>query len=168
MHDSGFERAHVADVAAAVGVPFAPLTAETTATARGGPRPGPRTGQPARRLGDRPRPRGAVHRVAVALADDPGVGAVALAVDLVPEYDGDDSYRDRPARGGPKTSKPVAVLASIPAAIDPDAAARLRAAGIPVLESTRTGLLALRHLLARAALLAPELPAPPPPRPRRR
>ena len=63
------------------------------AAARGGPRPGPRTGQPARRLGDGPRPRGPVHRGAVALADDPGVGAVALAVDLVPEYDGDDSYR---------------------------------------------------------------------------
>ena len=40
------------------------------------------------------------------------------------------------------------MLASIPAAIDQQAAARLRAAGVPVLESTRTGLLALRHLLA--------------------
>ncbi|HEX9040993.1 MAG TPA: hypothetical protein VF838_08180 [Trebonia sp.] len=29
VHDCGFERAHVADLAAAVGVPFAPLTAET-------------------------------------------------------------------------------------------------------------------------------------------
>ncbi len=29
VHDSGFERAHVADVAAAVGVPFAPAWAET-------------------------------------------------------------------------------------------------------------------------------------------
>ena len=65
VHDSGFERAHVADVAAAVGVPFAPLGRGDEAAARGGPRPGPRTGQPARRLGDRPRPRGPVHRDAV-------------------------------------------------------------------------------------------------------
>src|SRR5262249_36925560 len=40
---------------------------------------------------------------------------------------------------------------SIPAAIDTDAATRLRAGGVPVLESTRTGLLALRHLLAHTA-----------------
>jgi len=46
------------------------------------------------------------------------------------------------------TTKPVAVLASVPAAIDQAAAARLREAGVPVLESTRTGLLALSHLLA--------------------
>ena len=50
-----------------------------------------------------------------------------------------------------KTDKPVVVLASIPAAIDTDAATRLRAAGVPVLESTRTGLLALGHLLSHAA-----------------
>jgi acetate---CoA ligase (ADP-forming) len=52
------------------------------------------------------------------------------------------------------------VLASVPAAIDQQAAARLRAAGVPVLESTRSGLLAMRHLLA-PRLTAP--PAPPPP-----
>ena len=85
-----------------------------------------------------------------ALADDASVGAVALAVDLVPEYDGDDSYRDAVLAAAAKTDKPVAVLASIPAAIDTEAATRLRAAGVPVLESTRTGLLALRHLLAHA------------------
>jgi acyl-CoA synthetase (NDP forming) len=49
------------------------------------------------------------------------------------------------------------VLASIPAAIDTGAASRLRACGVPVLESTRTGLLALRHLLDRAALPPPGL-----------
>jgi len=51
------------------------------------------------------------------------------------------------------------VLASVPAAIDQQAAARLRAAGVPVLESTRSGLLALRHLLA------PRVTPPPPPSP---
>jgi acyl-CoA synthetase (NDP forming) len=47
------------------------------------------------------------------------------------------------------------VLASVPAAIDQQAAARLRAAGVPVLESTRSGLLALRHLLAPRATAPP-------------
>jgi hypothetical protein len=70
------------------------------------------------------------------------------AVDPVPEYDGDDSYRTAILAAAAKTGKPVTVLASIP--VDQEAASSLRAAGIPVLESTRTGLLALRHLLARA------------------
>jgi len=42
------------------------------------------------------------------------------------------------------------VLAGLPASIDPVTATRLRAAGVPVLEGTRTGLLALRHLLDHA------------------
>ena len=80
-------------------------------------------------------------------------------MDLVPEYDGDESYRTALLAAAAKTDKPLAVLASIPAAIDQEAATRLRAAGIPVLESTRTGLLALRHLLARTA---PAVPGPQP------
>ena len=51
------------------------------------------------------------------------------------------------------------MLASVPAAIDQEAAARLRAAGVPVLESTRSGLLALRHLLAPRAAAPPALGA---------
>jgi acyl-CoA synthetase (NDP forming) len=148
VHDSGFERAHVADVAAEVGVPFARLTEETmrrlTAVLDSGLEPGNPldvwgTGRDSEEL---------FTETLSALADDPGVDAVALAVDLVPEYDGDDSYREAVLAAAAKTAKPVAVLASIPAAIDAVAAFRLRAAGVPVLESTRTGLLALRHLLA--------------------
>ena len=97
-----------------------------------------------------------------ALADDPAVAAVALAVDLVPELDGDDSYPRAVLAAAAGTPKPVAVLAGLPAAVDPAAAARLRAAGLPVLEGTRSGLLALRHLLDHAQ------PRQPPPAPRTR
>jgi acyl-CoA synthetase (NDP forming) len=75
------------------------------------------------------------------------VRAVALAVDLVHEFDGDDSYPLAVAETARRTSKPVVVLSNVPAAIDPDTAAALRAGGIPVLEGTRSGLLALKHLL---------------------
>ncbi len=85
-----------------------------------------------------------------ALADDPAVATVALAVDLVPELDGDDSHPRAVLAAAAGTPKPVAVLAARPAAVDPAAAARLRAAGLPVLEGTRSGLLALRHLLDHA------------------
>jgi acyl-CoA synthetase (NDP forming) len=156
VHDSGFERAHVADLAAAAGVPFAPLTARTRDRLAAVLDPGLEPGNPLDVWGTGRDPEALFTEALLALADDPGTGAVALAVDLVPEYDGDDSYRAALLAAAAKTPKPVAVLASIPAAIDTGAASRLRASGIPVLESTRTGLLALRHLLDHDALHAPE------------
>jgi acetate---CoA ligase (ADP-forming) len=150
VHDSGFERAHVADVAVAVGVPFAPLGEVTKQRLTAVLDPGLEPGNPLDVWGTGRDSEELFTEALSALADDPGVGAVALAVDLVPEYDGDDSYRTAVLAAAAKAGKPVAVLASIPAAIDQEAASRLRAAGVPVLESTRTGLLALRHLLARA------------------
>jgi len=151
VHDSGFERAHVADLAAAVGVPFAPISEDTRRRLAAVLDPGLEPGNPLDVWGTGRDPEVLFTEALCTLADDPGVGAVALAVDLVPEYDGDDSYRTALLAAAAKTDKPLAVLASIPAAIDTDAAARLRDSGIPVLESTRTGLLALRHLLARPA-----------------
>jgi len=154
VHDSGFERAHVADLAVAAGVPFAPLTDKTKQRLAAVLDPGLEPGNPLDVWGTGRDPEALFTETLSALADDPGVGAVALAVDLVPEYDGDDSYRTALLAAASKTSKPLAVLASIPAAIDQEAASQLRAVGIPVLESTRTGLLALRHLLARASTQA--------------
>ena len=70
----------------------------------------------------------------------------ALAVDLVPEYDGDISYPDAVLDVVATTDQPVVVLAGLAAGVDEAAADRLRAAGVPVLEGFRSGLLALRHL----------------------
>ena len=155
VHDSGFERAHVADVAASVGVPFAPLTEQTQQRLAAVLDPGLEPGNPLDVWGTGRDAQELFTETLSALADDDGVGAVALAVDLVPEYDGDESYRDAVLAAAAKTDKPVVVLASVPAAIDTEAATRLRAAGIPVLESTRSGLLALGHLLHHAARLPP-------------
>src|SRR5262249_42583569 len=95
-----------------------------------------------------------------ALAEDPAVAAVGLAVDLVTEFDDDRSYIDSLLEAARRTSKPLAVLANIPAAVDPDVAAELRRAGIPVLEGAGSGLRALRHLLEHAT---PPFRAAPPP-----
>jgi acyl-CoA synthetase (NDP forming) len=151
VHDSGFERAHVADVAASVGVPFAPLSQATKARLAAVLDPGLEPGNPLDVWGTGRDAEALFTETLTALADDDNVGAVALAVDLVPEYDGDDSYRDAVLAAAAKTHKPVVVLASVPAAIDTAAATRLRAASVPVLESTRTGLLALGHLLAHGS-----------------
>lgn len=151
VHDSGFERAHVADVAGAVGVSFAAIGENTRRRLAAVLDPGLEPGNPLDVWGTGRDPEALFTEALSALADDPGVGAVALAVDLVPEYDGDDSYRTALLATAAQTDKPLAVLASIPAAIDQEAAARLRDSGIPVLESTRTGLQALRHYLTHAA-----------------
>jgi len=161
VHDSGFERAHVTDVAAETGVAFAPIGPETRQRLADALDPGLEPGNPLDVWGTGRDTRELFTETMTALAADPAVGAVALAVDLVPEYDEDDAYPRAALAVAAATDKPVAVLASVPAAIDQQAAARLRAAGVPVLESTRSGLLALRHLLAPRVAPAPATVPPP-------
>jgi acetate---CoA ligase (ADP-forming) len=163
VHDSGLERAHVADLAAELGVPFAPLGRATTKRLGQAIDPGL---QPANPLDVWATDRDTEPLFAeclAALAADPQVAAVALAVDLVPEFDGDEAYPRAVLAAAARTAKPVAVLAGLPAAVDPVAARELRANGVPVLEGTRSGLLALRHLLDHAARPEPHRPEPPPP-----
>jgi acyl-CoA synthetase (NDP forming) len=162
VHDSGLERAHTADLAAEAGVPFAPLAPATTARLAGLLDEGLAPGNPLDVWGTGRDTEELFTGCLDALAADPSVGAVALAVDLVPEFDGDESYPRAMLTAAANTAKPVAVLTGVPAAIDAVAAADLRTAGIPVLEGTRTGLLALRHLLDHSAPPQPP-PAPPPP-----
>jgi acetate---CoA ligase (ADP-forming) len=162
VHDSGLERAHVADVADELGVPFAAIGQPTTARLAGLLDPGLEPANPLDIWGTGARAGEQLAGALTALAGDPAVAGVALAVDLVHEYDGDQSYPDAVTAAARQTSKPVVVLSNLPAAIDPDVAARLRAAGIPVLEGTRTGLLALGHLLDHGvASPAPASDAPP-------
>jgi len=95
--------------------------------------------------------RGLFTNSLVTLAEDPSVDAVALAVDLVHELDGDESYRLAVLDAAAQTTKPLVVLGNVGSAVDTDLAAQLRQHGVPVLEGLRTGLLALRHLLDHAA-----------------
>ena len=159
VHDSGLERAHVADVADELGVPFAAISAKTTARLAALLDPGLEPANPLDVWGTGARAQEQLAGSLAALADDPAVRAVALAVDLVHEFDGDDSYPVAVAETARRTSKPVVVLSNVPAAIDPVTAAGLRAGGVPVLEGTRSGLLALKHLLDHDAP-GPGLPGP--------
>jgi acetate---CoA ligase (ADP-forming) len=166
VHDSGLERAHTADLAAEAGAPFAPLAPATAARLAALLDEGLAPGNPLDVWGTGRDTEELFTGCLDALAADPSVGAVALAVDLVPEFDGDESYPRAVAAAAARTPKPVVVLAGLPAAIDQPAAARLRDVGIPVLEGIRTGLLALRHLLDHASPPQPPAPAPgPAPRP---
>jgi acyl-CoA synthetase (NDP forming) len=166
VHDSGLERAHIADLAAGLGVPFGPVGDATLRRLAGILDPGLEPGNPLDMWGAGTRAQWQLTESLAALAADPAVAAVALAVDLVTEFDGDRSYPLALAGAARRTGKPVAVLANIPSAVDPVAAGELRAAGIPVLEGARSGLLALGHLLAHGTW-SPR-PQPPPADPARR
>ena len=161
VHDSGLERAHTADLAEELGVPYAAIGAPTLARLADVLDPGLQPANPLDVWGTGGNAERQLADSLVALADDPAVAAVALAVDLVHEFDGDRSYPGAVLAAAGRTAKPVAVLAGLASAVDPDVAAELRRAGVPVLEGTRTGLLALRHLLDHAAITTAVTDPPP-------
>lgn len=146
VHDSGAERALVADLAHELAVEFADLAEGTVAAVADvldeglvatNPLDVWGTGADTRRL------FGACLRI---MAGDPAVGVTALAVDLVPEFDGDTAYQDAVLDAAADTDAPLAVLTSVSSSIDATTAARLRDNGIPVLEGARSGVAALGHL----------------------
>ena len=161
VHDSGLERAHVADVATELGVPFAAIGQPTLDRLAGLLDPGLEQANPLDVWGTGADAQDQLAGALAALAADPAVAAVALAVNLVPEFDGDRSYPLAVLDAAQDSDTPFAVLSNVPSAIDPATAAGLRAAGIPVLEGTRSGLLALRHLLDHAGQV-PAGSSPPP------
>jgi acyl-CoA synthetase (NDP forming) len=150
VHDSGAERSLVADLADRLDVPFASLSPETLAALGDRLEDGLEPGNPL----DVWNSGADTHRLfadcLTTLAADPAVGVSALAIDLVPEHDGDTRYPAAALVDATATTEPVVVMAGLPAAIDESAADRLREAGVPVLEGHRSGLLALRHLLDAA------------------
>jgi acetate---CoA ligase (ADP-forming) len=165
VHDSGLERAHAVDLADDIGVPFAAISEATKARLADLLDPGLMPTNPLDVWGTGADTRSLFTKSLITLAEDPSVDVVALAVDLVRELDGDQSYRLAVLDAAAQTTKPVVVLGNLADAVDPEVATQLRQYGIPVLEGLRTGLLALRHLLDHAshprATAAP--PAPPTP-----
>ena len=151
VHDSGLERAHAADVADELGVPFAQISERTQTKLVELLDPGLLPTNPLDVWGTGGSPRELFGDCLQALAEDESVDAVALAVDLVTELDGDDSYQQAVLDVARRTGKPLAVITNLPSAIDTEAAALLRSNDIPVLEGMRTGLLAFKHLLAHGA-----------------
>jgi acyl-CoA synthetase (NDP forming) len=146
VHDSGAERALLADLAHELQVPFAELTDHTLATIGGMLDDGLAPTNPLDVWGTGAGTRNLFGSCLRAMADDPGVGVAALAVDMVTEFDGDTAYADAVLDVADSTDTALAVLASVPSAIDGPTVKRLRDNGVPVLEGFRSGLAALAHL----------------------
>jgi acyl-CoA synthetase (NDP forming) len=147
VHDSGGERVLVADLAAQLGVPFAPLDPATGARLEPVLDHSLEVTNPLDVWGTGHGTEQLFTASMTALADDPGVDVVVMCVDLVEEYDGDESYPNAAAAVAASTDKPVVVLSAVASALDQRQAGRLRAAGVPVLEGLHSGLRAIRHLL---------------------
>jgi acyl-CoA synthetase (NDP forming) len=146
VHDSGAERALTADVAHTLGVEFAALSDETVQSLEALLDDGLIATNPLDVWGTGADTRALFRDCLRVIADDAAVAVTALAVDLVTEFDGDTSYADAILDVAAETEAPLAVLTSVPSAIDRDTADRLRDNGIPVLEGTHSGLAALGHL----------------------
>ncbi|WP_286274631.1 acetate--CoA ligase family protein [Mycobacterium antarcticum] len=146
VHDSGAERALITDLAHDVGVDFASLSGRSVTAIEDLLDDGLLATNPLDVWGTGADTRALFRACLRVMTEDPAVAVTALAVDLVTEFDDDTAYPDAVLDVAAETSAPLAVLTSVPAAIDGPTAQRLRDNRIPVLEGFRSGLAALGHL----------------------
>jgi acyl-CoA synthetase (NDP forming) len=154
IHDSGGERAHLLDVTERVRVPFAGISEATRARLAAVLEPGLPPTNPLDAWGTGNDADQIFAACITALLEDPATGALALNLDLTTEPTPETSYTGLAVTAAASTPKPVAVLANLSSAVDTGEAAALRAAGVPVLEGTATGLAAFGHLFAYRDFLA--------------
>ena len=148
IHDSGGERAHLLDLAEQLRVPLAAISAATRERLAAVLEPGLPATNPLDAWGTGNDANQIFAACIRALLEDPATAALALNLDLTTEPSPDASYTGLAVDAAAATAKPVAVIANLSSAVDPAEAATLRAAGVPVLEGTPTGLAAFGHLFA--------------------
>ena len=148
VHDSGGERALLVDSAAAVGVPFAQISAETSARMAELLDEGLDPVNPLDFWGTGRDAAEVVKGCIRALLDDPDTGALAFTVDLTTEDSPDMGYIAMATETFPETTKPYAMLSNLASGIDRNDVKHYMEAGIPILEGTLTGLSAFKHLFA--------------------
>jgi acyl-CoA synthetase (NDP forming) len=146
IHDSGGERALLVDAAAREGVSFARISEPTRARLESVLEDGLPPVNPLDAWGtgnDYERIFSACMR---ALLADDDTAALAFCVDLTTQEVPETGYIRVAKDVFASTGKPFAMLSNLSSAIDRRDSASLRAAGIPVLEGTESGLRALKHL----------------------
>ena len=141
--DSGGERQLISDLAADVGLSFAPLAPATRAAIEAHLDPGMEASNPLDYWGD-----GAdvMAPVLSEMAKDSEVGILVMATNLPPDRNFSELSAAAIRRVHAETDKPVAVMGNISTTLSPAIAENLREKGIAVLMGTSSGLAALRHL----------------------
>lgn len=143
--DSGGERELIVDTAAETGCPITTLSAETAARLVQVLDPGMTPENPVDSYGDG---RTLLEDCLSVIADDPGVGVVALATNLVHGRAYLHAAGAAIERMAAATEKPALVFGNLHASVSREEATRLRGLGIPVLMGTPTALTAIRNFIA--------------------
>ena len=143
--DSGGERELITDLATDLAAPLAEVTPSTSARLTEILDPGMQPQNPVDAYGDG---RMLMQECLEALADDPGVGIVALATNLVHGRPYARQSSTAIERAFDATDKPALVFGNIHSTVSREEATRLRAHGVPVLMGTVTALTAMRNLIA--------------------
>ncbi len=144
--DSGGERSMIVDLATDFGIKFAPLTEETTRILSATLDPGLAPINPVDLWGTGHNHEQIAETCIQALADDPGVGQVIFANNMLSGRPLLRTWCNVIERVHARTAKPVMAMANLTSAIDRSEAARLRSVGMPVLMGTRAGLVAVAAL----------------------
>jgi acyl-CoA synthetase (NDP forming) len=147
VHDSGGERALLIDTADRTGVTLPQLGAAAIERIAAVLDPGLEPANPVDAWGTGRDAEDVFVECLDALAQDPAIGVLAFCFDLTAEEKPDYAYSSAAFTVAERTEKPLAVLANLSTTVDPVQAGRLREGGVPVLEGTETGLLAIRHLI---------------------
>jgi acetate---CoA ligase (ADP-forming) len=163
VHDSGGERTLFADLAHDLGVPLARISEETRERIQAELDPGLVADNPLDAWGTGIDADRIFRESFLALAEDEETAALAFAVDLTPQGEPhDEGYLQIARDVVAQTEKPFCMLSNVSSAVSHEEATILRDAGIPVLEGTASGLVALGHLMAerdhheRAPVVVPQ------------
>jgi acetate---CoA ligase (ADP-forming) len=149
VHDSGGERALFVDRADDLGVPFAALSDATIAAIDETLDPGLEAANPLDAWGTGIDADRIFRESFLAMHEDEDTAAMAFVVDLTRQGEPyDEGYLQVAREVWERTVKPFCLVSNLPSAVAHEEAAYLRDLGIPVLEGTDSGLVALRALLA--------------------
>ncbi|MGB5952623.1 MAG: CoA-binding protein, partial [Ornithinimicrobium sp.] len=161
IFDSGGERELMIDIAGDVGVEFAQVNEETTQVLVDNLDHGLEPINPLDAWGTGRDYQVIFERCWQALMDDPDTAMGVFVADLSSGFYLHESFARICRRVARRTNKPVAVLTNHIGTESQDLAKRLTNAGIPVLDGTVAGLLAVRHALSHRDFVASSKVAPP-------
>ena len=149
--DSGGQRAHMVDLAEAVGLEFAAINQATEARLAAVLEPGLDPINPLDAWGTGTGSDDIYVESALALDADPSTGLTLFAVDLPPTDDEEMTYPEIAQAVLGRLQNPLAFLVHTSATASALQMGRLREIGIPVLMGTETGLRAAHHAVEYAA-----------------
>ncbi len=166
IFDSGGERELMIDIADDVGVPFAQISEDTTAVLRDHLDHGLEPINPLDAWGTGRDYQTIFERCWQALMDDEDTAMGVFVADLSSGFYLHESFARICRRVHRRTGKPVAMLSNHIGTESQDLAKRMTNLGVPVLDGTVAGLLAVRHALAyrdfsvRPSVASPTKPTP--------